>query len=124
MTLSVPDIAREQSARRVRQELQSDDERHRTVKKGRLLVPREIGDRLKIQRDRFLQRSEHLLEGASLHRNVEVEANGFPVVVSAFGIAVKRSRRQFHTFRFAGGTCAAGSTSAGDNLAPILTPNN
>jgi hypothetical protein len=99
MALSVGVTACEHSACRVREELQPDKKRHRPAEKGRLLVCREIGDGLEVQRDRFLERAENLLEGAPLHRDVEVEANGFPIAVSPFGIAVKRSRRQLLTLR-------------------------
>lgn len=102
MALFVAITGCEEPARRVREELQSDQERHRPAEKGRLLVRREVGGRLEIERNRFPKGPGHLLEGASLHRDVEIEASGFPIAVSSFGMAVKRSRRQLHAFRFPG----------------------
>lgn len=55
---------------------------------------RQVSDRLKVQRDRFLERTEDLLEGTTLDRNVEVEADRLPIAVAAFGVAAQTSGRQ------------------------------
>ena len=78
----------------MRQEPKADRERHRAVEEGGLSICREIGDRLEIERDRLLQRAEHLLEGATLHGDVETEGDRLPVAGPSFGVAMQGSRFQ------------------------------
>ena len=86
--------AEEQSARRLRQVLQPDQERHRPMEKGWSFLWRQIGDRLEIQRDRFLELVEYLLKRSTLNRNVDVEADRLPIAVPASGEAMQNSGRQ------------------------------
>jgi hypothetical protein len=55
----------------------------------------QIRNGLQIERDRFLQGCEDLLERPSLHRDVEIEADRLPLTHPAFGIAMERSGGQF-----------------------------
>jgi hypothetical protein len=97
MALSVAVIAKEQSARRLRQELQPDQERHRPMKKAWSFLWRQIGDGLEIQRDRLLKPAEYLVKGSALDRNVEIEAERLPITVPALGAAMQSSGRQRQT---------------------------
>ena len=94
MALSVAVTAGEQSARRLRQELQPDQERHRAIEKGWSFLWRQIGNGLEIQRDGLLEPVEYLLKGSALDRNVELEAGRLPIAVQAPGVAMQSSGRQ------------------------------
>ena len=51
------------------------------------LMWRQIRDTFQIKRNRILERGEHLLEGAALDRDVEVETDRFPIAIATFGVA-------------------------------------
>ena len=89
--------AREQPADHVQDESQPNRKRHPATEEGRLLVGWKIGDGLEIERNRFLQRTEHLLERPTLHGDIEVEADRLPVAISPLGIAMQGSGCQLRT---------------------------
>jgi predicted RNA binding protein YcfA (HicA-like mRNA interferase family) len=94
MVLSVAVTVREQSAQYVRQELEPNRQRSLTMEQGASFMWRQVRDALKIEENRFLERTEDLLEGATLDRDVEVEADRLPIAVATFGIAAQISGRQ------------------------------
>jgi hypothetical protein len=64
------------------------------MKQGSSFLGRQIRDALEIEGGRSLERLEHLLEGAALDRDVEIETERLPVAVPAFRVAAQVSRRQ------------------------------
>ena len=99
MASSVAITVREQPAQRMGQELEPDRERSRAMEQSALFLWRQVRDTCEIQRNRLLERAEHLFEGAALDRYVEIEADRLPLAIPAFGIAAQTSGRQYCTFR-------------------------
>lgn len=89
MAVSVTITVSEQSAQRLRQKSEPDRKRRRTTEETPLFLGRQIRDALQIKRDRFLERTEDLLEGVALDRDVEIEADRLPIAIPAFGVAAQ-----------------------------------
>lgn len=81
----------EHAARGVHEELEPDGKRRRTFQQRALLPGRQIGDRLQIQGDSLSERAKHVFTGTTLDRDVEVEADGFPLAILALGVATQAS---------------------------------
>ena len=99
MALSVTITVGEQPPQRMSQEFQLDRKRCRTMEQSTLFLRRQIRHTFQVQRDRFLERLEYLLEGAALDCNVEIEADRLPIAIPAFSVAAQTSGRQVQTFR-------------------------
>ena len=86
MALSVTLSVCEHRAQRMGQELEPDRQRCRT-KQESTAIGRQIRDAFQVKGNCLLERGEHLLEGAALDRDVEVETDRFPIAIATFGVA-------------------------------------
>ena len=99
MSLAVTVTVAEQSSHRMQNEFESNRQRRVPVEQRSPFFRTQIGNSLKVDRDRVPQGREDLLERPSLHRDVEIEADRLPLTIPAFGVAVERSVRQFRVPR-------------------------
>ena len=96
MSLLGATVVAEQSTHRMSQELEPNGQWCASMKQGPPFFWWQIRDGLEIERNGLLQGREDLPERASLNGDVEVEADRLPLTIPAFGVAMKRSVRQFH----------------------------
>jgi hypothetical protein len=99
MVLSVAVTVGEQPTQRMGQELEPDRERSWAMEQGLSFLRRQIDKGLEVKGNRLLKRTEDVLEGAALDRDVEIETDRFPIAVPALGVAVQSSVRQLEACR-------------------------
>ena len=81
-------VIAEQPSDGMSQELEPYEERCAPMEQSLPFSWLKVRNSLEIERDRLLQGSEHFLEGPTLHRDIEIEADGLPLTVPAFGVAM------------------------------------
>jgi hypothetical protein len=94
MVLSVAVTVRQQSTQCMSQEFEPDWKWCRTVEQVGSFVWRQVRNAFEVKRDRILEGAGNLLERCALNRDVEVQADRFPVSVATLGIAAQTSQSQ------------------------------
>jgi len=69
-------------------ELQADEPGNATTEEALLVGLRKLHDPFHVEGDRLPEEPEYLFERAPLYREIQIEADGLPFIISSEGVAV------------------------------------
>jgi hypothetical protein len=100
VSLAVAIMVAKQSSHRMRKEFEPNGQGGAPGEQRSSFFWLQVRNGLEIERNCFLQGCEDFFERPSLHSDVKIEADRLPLTIPAFGVAMERSIRQFHTPRY------------------------